>query len=58
MELRPWVVELLGDLVGPAEVVALRVCDYAQWRSETERSSGKPVLLSRIWPPARWFKRA
>ncbi|MGT2463638.1 hypothetical protein [Sinomonas atrocyanea] len=54
----PWVVELLGDLAGPAEVIALRVCDDAQWRSETERSSGRAGLLNRIWPPTRWFSGA
>lgn len=51
----PWVVELLGDIAGPAEVIALRVCEDGQWRSETEASAGKRGVLGRLWPPARWF---
>ncbi|WP_413250169.1 hypothetical protein [Sinomonas flava] len=54
----PWVVELLGDLAGPAEVVALRICDDERWGSENERSAGKPGFLSRFWAPARWFRGA
>jgi hypothetical protein len=49
----PWVVELLGDIAGPAEVISLRVCDDDQWRSETERSAEKRGVLSRLWPPCR-----
>ena len=54
----PWVVELLGDIAGPAEVIALRICDDEQWRSETEGSAGARGILSRLWPPTRWLSGA
>ncbi|MGY3566144.1 hypothetical protein [Sinomonas sp. RB5] len=54
----PWVVELLGDIAGPAEVIALRVCDDEQWHRETDGTAGKRGLLNRIWPPTRWFSGA
>jgi hypothetical protein len=54
----PWVVELLGDLAGPAEVIALRVCDDGRWRREADDSAGRLGFLSRFWPPARWFSGA
>ncbi|ASN51282.1 hypothetical protein [Sinomonas sp. R1AF57] len=54
----PWVVELLGDLAGPAEVVALRICDDERWRRENERGAGKRGFLRRFRASARWFRGA